>query len=408
LKIALVILAGVVVVGGAWVYARREAPPPARAVRVARSTVVQALLTNGRVEALDSYAVNARAPVLVTKVLVQQGDLVRRGQLLAEVDDQAAREAVTRAEAELAIARADRHLVERGASAASLADLDAAIGRARLNLESARQEVSVLQRLVEKQAVPRASLQEQQLAHRRAETELAALEKKRSALLGPEDRERIAGRIREAEAAVAQAQSALRRLELRSPAEGLAYFVALRPGAFYNASELAARIGTVDRVRVRVYVDEPELGPIRKGQPIRITWDGLAGQQWHGTVERLPAAVERVGTRSVGEVLCVVENPGRRLLPEATVNVNVETGRGENVLVIPREAVLRQGGDAMVLVVNGEGVVARQAVRLGIYDTTRIQVLEGLQEDQVVLLPGERTYAAGEHVQVQMGPKVGT
>ena len=408
MKIALVIFAGVLVLGGAWVYTRRPAPPEARAVRVVRSSVVQALLTNGRVEALDSYAVNAGAPMLVTKVLVQQGDLVRRGQLLAEVDDQAAREAVARAEAELAIARADRHLVERGASAAVLADLDAAIGRARLNLESARQEVAALQRLVEKQAVPRASLQEQQLAHRRAETELAALEKKRSALLGPEDRERIAGRIREAEATVAQAQSALRRLELRAPAEGLAYFVSLRPGAFYNAADLVARIGTVDRVRVRVYVDEPELGPIRKGQPIRITWDGLAGQQWHGAVERLPAAVERVGTRSVGEVLCVVENPGRRLLPEATVNVDLETGRAENVLLIPREAVLRQGGDAMVLVLNGEGVVARQAVRLGIYDTTRIQVLEGLREDQVVLLPGERNYAAGEKVQVQVGAKVGT
>src|SRR6185436_1435907 len=119
-----------------------------------------------------------------------------------DVDDQAAREAVTRAEAELAIARADRHLAERGASASVLADLDASIGRARLSLEAARQEVAVLQRLVEKQAMPRASLQEQQLAHRRAETEVAALEKKRSALLGPEDRERIAGKIREAEAAV--------------------------------------------------------------------------------------------------------------------------------------------------------------------------------------------------------------
>jgi multidrug resistance efflux pump len=408
LKIALVIFAGVLVAGGAWVYSRPPAAPQVRAVRVARGAVVQSLLTNGRVEALDSHAVNVRAPVLVTKVLVQQGDLVRRGQILAEVDDQAAREAVTRAEAELEIARADRHLAERGASTATLADLDAAIGRARLNLESSRQEMTVLQRLVEKQAVPRASLQEQQLVHRRAETEVAALEKKRSALLGPEDRERIAGRIREAEAAVAQAQSALRRLELRAPADGLAYFVALRPGAFYNAAELVARIGTVDRVRVRVYVDEPELGPIRKGQPIRITWDGLAGQQWHGVVERLPAAVERVGTRSVGEVLCVVENPGRRLLPEATVNVDLETGKQENVLVIPREAVLRQGGDAMVLVVNGEGVVARQAVRLGIYDTTRIQVLEGLREDQVVLLPGERTYTPGEHVQVQVGAKVGT
>jgi HlyD family secretion protein len=369
-----------------------------RATRVERASLVQTLLTNGRVEAFNSYAVNVRAPSLVTAVRVEQGDTVRRGQLLATVDDQTARQEVARAEAELAIARADRHLVERGAGGAELAELDAALGQTRLKIEAARREVATLERLVEKQATPRAALIEQQQALRNAEAELAGLEKKRASLLGPEERERIQGRIRNAEAALAQAQTALRLLELRSPADGVVYFLALRPGAYYNAGELVARIGNVDKVRVRVYVDEPELGVVRQGQPLRITWDGLPGQEWKGAVERLPAAVERVGTRSVGEVWCEVENPGRRLLPEATVNVDIETGRAENVLAIPREAVVRQGGEPSVLTVSDQGVIARTPVRLGIHDTSRVQVMEGVTERQLVLLPGERTYTPGERV----------
>jgi HlyD family secretion protein len=398
LKIALVIVTGVIVLGAVLLYSRRTELPVARAARVERASLVQSLLTNGRVEASGSHSVYVQAPSHVTAVRVAPGDTVRQGQLLADVENQAARQELARAEAALDLARADRHVLERGAGAAALAELDAAMARTRLTLEQARQEAAALERLVEKEAAPRASLVEQQQAVRQAEAELAALEKKRGALLGPEDRERVAARLRDAEVAVAQAQHTLRQLELRAPEAGVVFFLALRPGSFLNAGELAARIGQVDRMRVRVYVDEPELGAVKVGQPLRITWDALPGREWRGTVERLPAAIERIGTRSVGEVLCIVDNPGGRLLPEATVNVDVETGRAEDALVIPREAVMREHGDTVVLTVNGDGVVSRHTVRLGIRDAGRVQVLEGLRQDQMVLLPGDRTFMPGERV----------
>lgn len=400
-RIALII--GVaVLVAVLWRQLRRPDPPETPAGRVQRGNVVQLLTTNGKVEALENFEVHARAPVLVTRVLVPEGDRVRRGQSLAEVDNTTAREALDRARAQLEIARADRKLVDRGGTAAELAQLGSAIAHARLEKESAQREIASLERLVERGAAPRADLQEQRLKLVKAEADLAALERKRTSLMGPEDRERVLARIREAETAVSQAESALRLTQVRAPGDGIVYFLDLRPGGFYEAGALVARVGKLDKVRVRLLVDEPELGPVEVGQPVRITWDALPGVSWHGKVERLPSIVETVGTRTVGEVLCTIDTPTRRLLPNVTVNVEIRTGVAENVLTIPREAVVRQGEQTLVLAVDPNGVIVRQPVRLGIHDMGRVEVKEGLSENQVVVLPGERTFSPGEKVRPRM------
>ncbi len=404
MKRAALAIFAVVLAGSLFLYFRRPVPLEAPAAVAKRATIVQQLTTNGKVDPLESFAVHVQAPSLVVRVEVREGDRVRKGQSLAAVDTTAAREALTRAEAQLQVVRADRGLLERGGSPAELAELDAAIARARLEQEAARREIAALERLVERKAEPRVALEDQRQRLRKAETELAALDRKRGTFVGPEDRQRLEARIREAEAAVAEAASALQRMEIRAPAAGVVYSLALRPGAFYAAGEPVAQVGAGDKVRVRALVDEPELGRVRAGQTVRIAWDALPDEFWEGQVERLPSAVALLGTRSVGEVWCTIDNPGGRLLPGITVNIQIRTGAAENVLTIPREAVLRQGALASVLLVDSSGAVARQAVRLGLQDAARVQVLEGLSENQVVLLPGERSFVPGDKVQ----PKVGS
>ncbi|MBI3696272.1 MAG: efflux RND transporter periplasmic adaptor subunit [Acidobacteria bacterium] len=262
----------------------------------------------------------------------------------------------------------------------------------------------MLQRLVERQAAAKAELLAQQQRLIRAQAQLAALDRKRQALLGPEDRERVQARIHEAEVAVTQAETQLRQIEIRAPTDGVLYFLALKPGGYYDAGALVGRVGIMHSVRVRLLVDEPELGPVQVGQPVRITWDALPGTSWQGTVERLPAMVETVGTRTVGEVICTIDTPLQRLLPNVTVNVEIRTGAADNAVTIPREAVVREGEQTLVLVVDADGVIARRRVRLGIHDLARVQVLEGLNENQIVVLPGERSFSAGQKVR----PKVAT
>ncbi len=402
MKRVVLIVAVLLAVSGIAYYLRPSQPPEAPAARVQRGSLVQNLTTNGKVEALDTFEVHARVPVTIKRVLVHEGDTVRRGQPLAEVDNTAARDALARAQAQLEVARADRQLIERGGSTVELAQLESAIARARLEKETAEREMASLQRLVERGAAAKAEVLEQQVKIMKAEAELVALERKRKSLVGPEDRERVVARIREAETAVVQEENAVRETEIRAPADGIVYFLPLRPGGFYEGGTLVARVGQLDRVRVRLLVDEPELGPVRVGQPVRITWDALPDRSWNGTIEKLPSMVQTVGTRTVGEVLCTIDTPKRSLLPNVTVNVEIRTGNAEMVLTIPREAVVRQGEQTLVLVVDSNSAVVRQPVELGIHDLGRVEVKQGLSENQIVLLPGERIFPAGQKVRVKM------
>ncbi|MBI3667530.1 MAG: efflux RND transporter periplasmic adaptor subunit [Acidobacteria bacterium] len=402
MKRYILIVGGLALGAGLVYYARRSDPPEARAAAVRRVSLVQLLTTNGKVEPLEGYDVHVRVPLLVERVEVKEGDQVRRGQDLAVVDDSAARAALAQAQAQLEIARADQALLERGGSAAEVADLEAAIVRARMEQEAAQKEIASLQRLVERKAAPRVELEEHRQRFYRAQAQLNALERKRSAFLGPEDRQRVQARIRQAEAAVAQATNNLRFTAIRAPVDGTLYSLQLRPGGYYNSGELVAQIGALDKVRVRLLVDEPELGRVRVGQAVRITWDGLPGLSWQGSVQRLPSEVEAIGARSVGEVLCTINNPERRLLPNVTVNVEIVTGAAANALAVPREAVLRQGDKTYVLLADARGFIARQPVKLGIYDATRVQVLDGLREDQVVILPGDRAFFPGQRVRPEV------
>ena len=96
-------------------------------------------------------------------------------------------------------------------------------------------------------------------------------------------------------------------------------------GAYLNPGDPVGSVGKLDPVRVRVYVDEPELGRVAPGENVRITWDALPGREWTGMVEKRPTEVVPLGSRQVGEVLCTIGNPNRELVPGTNVNAFILT-----------------------------------------------------------------------------------
>ncbi len=169
-------------------------------------------------------------------------------------------------------------------------------------------------------------------------------------------------------------------------------------GAYLSAGDLVASVGRVDRLRIRVYVDEPELGHLAIGQPVKITWDALPGKEWDGKVDRMPSEIVPLGTRQVGEVLCTIENPGTELAPGANVNAAVQTSLIENALTIPKEALHIDNGQAAVYVLDGGDTIRFRAVTHGSDSVTRAQIVAGLKDDEWVALPSESTLKDGEKV----------
>jgi len=398
MKKILAVAAVAVVVALSWaVYQRGKRLKEAPFVKVARETVVSAVTTNGRVEPLEWAAVSAERAGVLERVHVERGSKVQRGDLLAEVDRAAARAEVEAAEARVAQARTELEVISAGGPAAELAEIQGELSRLAIELEAARNERAVQERLLAKQASTRQLVDEAARRVSVLEAQIASLEKRRAALAGPSGRAAAEARLREAQAGLEAARLQLEKARIRAPMAGVVYEFPRRLGEYLNPGDLVARVGRTGQVRVRVYVDEPELGRVALGMPVTITWDAQPGKRWQGKVERMPSEISTLGTRQVGEVICVIENPEGDLLPGSNVNAEIRSRVAENALTIPREALRRDSNQDGVLVLRGDRVEWR-SIRLGVGSVTRVQVVEGLAEGDAVALPSQQPLAPGDRV----------
>jgi HlyD family secretion protein len=382
---------------GWWAYHRNNDVPQVPFAKVIRETLVSTLPTNGKVEPIVWQAVRAEQPGLVSKVPVQDGQTVSQGAPLAILSDTGLQADLDSADARVAEARAELATIDAGGKQLELTTIDNDLARLRVEREHDQKEYASLRRLADKQAASALEVDEMKSKLKAAEMGIEALEKRRAALVTQSDKTVALARLRDAQAAVELAKSHIAQAAIHAPISGVVYDLAARPGVYLNTGDLVTNVGQVERLRVRVYVDEPELGRVASGQPVTINWDALPGRAWEGTVERKPANVVALGSRQVGEVLCTIDNPGRELLPGTNVDAHIRTATVANALTIPKECLRRDANGVGVFVMRG-GRLAWQPVSTGASSVTRVQILQGLAEGDQVALPTELTLHNGEIV----------
>ncbi|HLH38273.1 MAG TPA: efflux RND transporter periplasmic adaptor subunit [Bryobacteraceae bacterium] len=383
-------LAGLIAAGGlAWGLARwRAQPPQVRFVRVTRQDVHSSVATNGKVEPIEWAVARAERPGPVEKILIHLGQQVAKGQPLVELDSTEARANLLAAQARIAQAQADLSIIDHGGRATDLAEIQNGLAKARFDLDQARQNYETEQRLAAKNAATAQEVNAAKARLEEANLQIQSLERKRAALASTADRAATEARLNEAQAAARVAEAQIHQSIIPAPVAGVVYQFDLKPGAYLNAGDAVASIGRMDQVRVNVYVDEPDLGRVKKGMPVLITWDALPGHQWEGDVDRTPTEVQALGTRQVGEVVCVIRNPDRDLLPGTNVNVEIRAQTVENALSVPKEAIRTEHGQSGVYLLVGDHVEWKK-VSLGLANTTRTQI-DGLKEGDAVALYTDR------------------
>jgi HlyD family secretion protein len=368
-----------------WVYLRQTAPPEAPFTRATRETLVSTLSTNGRVEPLDWRSVRVERPGLVTQVHVTLGQQVAEGAPIATLEAQEARAELTAAESRLAQARADLQGLETGGRSAELAEIENNLSKVQMELESARREAETLGRLREKQAATGMEVRQAQELVRALEEETRALENRRRALVGRTDLDAARARLRDAEAALTLARQRLAGTQVRAPMTGVVYELPVRAGSYLNPGEEVARVGRLDQLRVVIFVDEPELGRVASGMPVRITWDALPDRSWEGFVKAVPTQIVPFGSRQVGEVISVIENAGRDLLPGTNANAEIQTNLVKGALTIPRGA-LRTRENRFGVYSYEDGRITWRPIQIGVTSATRVEILGGLRQGDPVLV----------------------
>src|SRR5208283_3843101 len=385
-RIGIIILGLVlaVVVLAAFVSLRRS-QIAIRTGRAERETITASIATNGKIEALNNFEAHAPTATTVQRVHVQQGQWVKPGQLLLQLEDANARLQSARAEAQLKGAQADISAVESGGTKEEVLTTRNALVKAQADRDAAQRNLQAMQKLLQTGASSQAEVDAAQNQLRVADANLRFLQQKLSGRYSQQEVGHVEAQQAEARASLAAAQQLLHDSNVTAPRDGVVYSLPVQQGAFLNAGDLLVQVADLQQVRVRAFVDEPDIGKLQKGQEVDVSWDALPGRVWKGTLEILPTTVVQRGTRTVGEVTCVVENGDLKLLPNTNVNVAVITSRVENALTVPRESVHQDSkGQYVYQVVNGE--LKRRDVQTSVSNFTRIAITSSLPDGAVLAL----------------------
>lgn len=370
--------------------AGRGPVPEVRVAKAARENLSATITSNGKVEPIVPHELRAQVNAFVQRVLAVEGQAVRAGQLLVELDSADVRAEVARLRNELLAAQDELRASQSGGSPEARAQLEADLRQTEADVARLRRERAALERLLEQQAASKAELDSAKEQLARAEENLTVLKKKkeefeRQVKLGSEMNSL---KVQQMQAALRAAEENLRSTQVTAPVSGTLYSLPARAGQYMRVGDLIAEMADLARVRVRAFVDEPELGWLEQGQEVEISWDALPGRSWAGLTEVIPKTVVSRGTRSVGEVVCSVENGGLELLPNINVNVRIRVRERANALVVPRGAVRTEDAERVVYLVEGS-TLRRRPVKIGITGATSVEILDGLKDGDTVALPGD-------------------
>lgn len=369
---ALPLVAVTVLLGGGW--ALREAqqaakaqasagsgggtrgPVAVQAVAVVQGPIEQRRELTGTLEATAEIVVAPKVGGRLDRITVDLGDPVRRGQVVAELDDEELAQAQAQAKADLAVAHARKVAADNALAIA----------------ERNHARVAGLQR--------RSIASEEELDATRA----AKLQAQADVAVATSEITRARAALRGAEVRKGYTQVVVDwtdGAQERVVAERL-----VDEGSMVAANTPLLAVVGLDPLVVAVYVTEQDYGQLRAGLPITVTTDAYPGERFDGAVARI-APVFAPESRQA-RVELEVPNPAGRLRPGMFVRVRVVLARVEAAAIVPRDALVDHAGGHAVYVVEGDGTARLRPVTVGVSDGERVQV-DGVSPPAQVITLGQ-------------------
>jgi RND family efflux transporter MFP subunit len=412
-KLAVLVLVILAAGGGFWWWkrsgdAKKAAEKTVVTAKVERGDVRQTVASTGKVVSNLDVEIKCKASGEVVKIPFDISQPVKQGDLLLELDPKDERQRVRQAEATLRASQA--RLVNAkeslGIAEETLASdrqkAEAALGAARARAADARAKADRTRELKEKKL---ASLEEFETASTAASTAAADLETANARIeeLKTQSRalEQARQQIRIAETAVESGQIDLDLARQRltdtrviAPMDGVITARSVQIGQIISSGisnvgggTTALILSDLSRIYALAAVDESDIGQVRVGQAVTVTVDAYPGRRFAGRVERISPRGVNVSNVVTFEVKVEVTAPEKNLLlPEMTANIEILVAEKAGVLLAPSDSIVRKAGKGTVTVQKADGTTEDRAVRTGISDGRRTEILEGLAAGETVVV----------------------
>lgn len=353
----------------------KSAARQVKTVKVAETPIGEMVTVNGNLAAYDHLTVSTKIPGRLQTISVDFGSVVRKGQVIAQLEQPEYKLRVQQAEAGLAQARARLGLSPDGADDRVSAEETGTVRQAKAVLDDAKSRRDRAAKLVEQGVVSRAELDTAESEYK------VALSKYQDGLEEIRNRQ---GLLAQRRTELSMAKQQLADTQVYSPLDGVVQEKKASAGEYLAAGAPLVDVVRIDPLRLRVDVPERESHNIKMGQSVRVTVEGDP-DSYLGFIKRLSPTISEQSR--VLSVEADVRNSGR-LRPGAFVKAEIVTNQTASAVTVPPNAIVTFAGiDKVILVENGKAL--EKAVTLGRRGADWIEIKAGVNVGQsVVIDPG--------------------
>ncbi len=367
----------------------RVASPSYQAIESSVSTI-------GRVVPVGEFQARANFSGMVEKVYVQLGQKVSPGQLLIKMKDPFASSRVAAANAALQSVKVNNENVQLNGSQEDRINFAAERARAELEQSTAAKALSSLKQLEKNGSASDSEVVAAEQRLRAADATLQALNERSRNRYSAKDVASWKAKVAEAQASLVTFANA----NITSPISGTIYLLPVLQYDFVPMGADLLRVADLTKLEIRANFDEPDVGKLIVGQPVKIKWDGKPDQTWQGHIKHAPMAVVTSGPRSVGECTIEVDDYKGDLPANTNVDVIVTTRRSTHALTIPREALHTEGSANFTYRVVGERLV-KTPVEVGVVNLAGVEIAKGLTSNDVIALHALNNQELRESLKIQ-------
>jgi len=387
---------------------------PVEVAAVRLGTIAKEIKFTGNVEANTVVQVYPKITAKIEEMLVDSGDSIKRGDVIALLEFEELQAQLAQAEAALAVVQAQWTQMEVGARPEELSQAEDLVAKARANLKDAESNYGRMKALYQQGTIARRQFEAAELAYTVAKAELNSAVERRGMLregATREEREALAAQVDQAKAALDLTQIRLLYARVTSPIDGTVSERFFDPGNLAVPTRPLVTIVQMDTLRVIVYFPGELIRYMEPGIDAQLTVAAYPDEVFSGRIDKVSPTLNPDTRMFSAEIR--VPNKGGLLRPGMFTRVTLSVDPHQDALLVPKEAVLSREeyrensgsgrgevaqGDYLFVVENGRARI--RTVLLGHESGTVVEVTEGLNRDERVVTRGLHQLKDGDRVTV--------
>lgn len=334
------------------------------------------------------------------------GDIVKQGQVIAQIDRTDFLNKVREIEAKVAQAKAQLAEIETGTRAEELRQAEEAVKQAQSRFDNAKLQHERIEALHKRGVISKKERDVSDMEYTVAEAQLAASQQQLKLLregARQEVRDATQAKLREMEAILEQERNRLKDTKIVAPFQGEISRKYVDAGAFVSPSSPPTPLVNLvhtETLKIVANVLEKDIPLLKPGMKAKIRVESYRGRVFEGRVEKINSTLD-LSTRTLQAEVYIL-NSDRCLKPGMFANVEMVLLEKTQTLVIPREAVIETGSEMSVFVVEGKKAV-RRSITIGYEQDRMVEVLRGLNEGDQVVIKGQQSIKDGSAIRVIEG-----